>query len=68
MCKWDKCFQKDVCPRFIAIPEPNDQVYMKFKNKCYPKNDWYWFYGDRSKMVKAEMIEEKEEEKVEGDT
>jgi len=61
MCKHDKCIQKDICSRFNTIPEPNEQqVYMRFWNLCFLENDWYWFYGDRNKMIKVELIEEKE--------
>lgn len=64
MCKWSTCIQKDVCQRFSGIPETNNQqIYMHFENKCCLKNDWYWFYGDRSKMIKVELlIEENEKE------
>jgi len=65
MCKAvNNCIQKDICYRFNAIPEPIDQVYMRFHNLCFLENDWYWFYGDRSKMVHVELIEEKEEDDI----
>ena len=59
MCKAIyNCIQKDICHRFNAIPEENDQVYMRFHNICDKDNDWFYFYGDRSQLIKAELIEE----------
>ena len=65
MCKAIyNCIQKDICQRYTYTPEPNDQTYMRFHNICDKDNDWYWFYGDRSQMVKVELIEDKAEELV----
>ena len=61
MCRFTECLQKNICHRFNAIPEPIEQVYMRFHNLCFLENDYQWFYGDRSKMVQVELIEEKEE-------
>ena len=59
MCKAIyNCIQKDMCQRFIATPDPNDQTYMRFHNICGKNNDWFYFYGDRSQLTKAELIEE----------
>jgi len=62
MCKWNKCIQKTICHRFNAIPEANNQVYMHFENLCFEKNEYKWFWGDRSKLIKVELIEEKVED------
>jgi len=59
MCRFTECLQKNICHRFNAIPEPVEQVYMRFHNLCDKNNDWYWFYGDRSKMINIELIEDK---------
>jgi len=50
-----------VCSRFLYKNYSNP-VYIKFKNICSKEDNWQWFYGDRSKMVKVELIEEKEGE------
>lgn len=70
MCKYDKCIQKELCHRFNAIPEPdNQQVYMRFENICLESNEYQWFWGDRSKLIKVELIVELiEETKKEDDT
>jgi len=71
MCKWEKCVQNPICHRYNAIPEAKDQVYMHFENLCDQNNNWKWYYGDKDKMIKVELIEdeiiktkEKEEEIV----
>ena len=61
-CSWIKCIQKTVCPRYI---EPKNENVLHFENLCSEKNDWKWFYGDRSKMIKVELLEEKEINKEE---
>lgn len=65
-CSWIKCIQKTVCPRYI---EPKNENVLHFENLCSEKNDWKWFYGDRDKMIKPELLEENEikiEDKKEG--
>jgi hypothetical protein len=61
LCKWDKCVQKNICVRYNAKQENNNQI-MHFENLCDQNNDWKWFYGDRSKIIKVELIEEKTED------
>jgi hypothetical protein len=58
-CNWGKCIQKTVCSRYI---EPKNNNVLHFENLCFEKNDWKWFYGDRSKMIKVKLIEEKKED------
>jgi len=48
-----------VCSRFLYKNSFNP-VYIKFKNICLKEDNWQWFYGDRSKMVQVELIEDKE--------
>ena len=63
MCRAvNNCIQKDICYRYNVVPEIVDQVYMKFHNLCFLENDWFYFWGDRDKMIKPELIEEKEGE------
>jgi len=57
MCKAiNNCIQKDICHRYNATPEQNDQAYIRFHNLCFLENNFQWFYGDRSKMIKPELI------------
>jgi len=46
-----------MCDRFFYKNSSNP-VFIKFKNICDQSNDWMWFYGDRSKLIKPELIEE----------
>jgi len=57
LCRWDKCIQKSICTRYNANQENNNQI-MHFENLCDQNNDWKWFYGDRSKMIKVELLED----------
>jgi len=54
LCQHNKCIQKDICQRFTTIYDPTG---IKFYNLCDQKNDYYWFYGDRSKLVVVDLIE-----------
>lgn len=63
LCRWEKCVQKHICVRYNATKENNNQI-MHFENLCFEQNDWKWYYGDRSKIIKVELIEEKKEEKI----
>jgi hypothetical protein len=59
LCRWEKCIQKNICDRYNREKEINNQI-MRFENLCSENNDWKWFYGDRCKMIKVVLIEEKE--------
>ena len=56
-CNWGKCVQNPICRRYIE--EYNENV-MRFENLCDQDNNWKWFYGDRSNMIKVELLEDKE--------
>jgi len=55
LCEYSDCQQSMMCSRFLYKNSSNP-VCIKFKNLCYQSNDWMWFYGDRSKLIKPELI------------
>jgi len=57
LCEYSDCIQSMMCDRFFYKNSSNP-VFIKFKNICDQSNDWMWFYGDRSKLIKPELIEE----------
>ena len=57
LCEYSDCQQAMICSRFLYKNSSNP-IYIKFKNICDPSNDFQWFYGDRSQMVKDSLIEE----------
>ena len=64
LCEHSDCIQSMACSRFLYKYSSNP-VYIKFKNICDQSNDFLWFYGDRDKIIKVELIEEIEEKEGE---
>lgn len=55
LCTNSNCLQHSVCNRFLNKGSTNP-VEIRFRNLCYSENNYQWFYGDRDKMIKVDLI------------
>lgn len=61
MCTNALCPKRDLCYRYMAIPD-SWQSYMEFQNICHRDNNFQWFYEIGDYPIRS--TEEKEEIKV----
>lgn len=53
-CDYKECPKSNSCYRFLAIPNPQYQSYMRFENICNSKNNFQWYWETKQEIIKEE--------------